>query len=345
MRTINYRFQGHLSDKIGENSRDTPDGCPTYLGALFNEFQSQGFEIHCPNKDKDAEDFKSLGKGIFKTFMQSQRVRSYEQIKFESFSDSAAMSIFEWRWIIYNKPESRKDWEDQYSLIVHSCLGAIPVYIFDLDHKLDFHDEKYLSYLEKQYGTRIKVIETSHFPEKKLLERISVPIPCWNFFFNEKPAKEKEFDLGYIGNDYERAETILKHIIPAVDSGINMQIAGKWTHNFRKDSIKWHGRVGIPDFNGIYQNSVGVPLMAKPSYYESGFVTARLHESLQFGSVPIGFKEHKGLHKEIPAVLIVDNLSELRWVIQYIKDSKYLREDVWNKVVENHSPKKFISCL
>jgi hypothetical protein len=108
--------------------------------------------------------------------------------------------------------------------------------------------------------------------------------------------------LGYIGSRYERDDTIDEWIKPITPAGTHRaKFWGKWEPaddvRERWPGITFAGRIGVRGFYEAYSRVATVPLLAKQSYYESGFITPRPWEAILFGTIPVGLRGHLGIEQ------------------------------------------------
>lgn len=357
---IGYFFNGYLSDKVSEKSKDSPDGNAWYSSSIIEELMKQGHEVYLLGIDKDKEDYTQYGNLIFDSFEKEKRMIAYHDSKkvnwkFDksicSITDAPDLDIIllEWRFPI----PGRNTLDDihienfQYDLLMQNYILEnynCPIIIFDLDYKISYADEQLLSKKDN-----IKIIETSVTPQKRLIPRISVNIPFWmsaDIIENTETSKYK--DLVYIGSRYERDRSIQQYLVPYS----NKELYAVWFYgNWRKykdkydelyidlnwRNIQYHSRVGHTEFKEVYSDSLCCPLLAKDEYYKNGFMTARIQECLYFGSIPIGFKEHLGINKYLPEDLIAEDFEDFYNKVQQLKllslsERNKFRKQLWKNL-------------
>jgi hypothetical protein len=354
---IGYFFNGYLSDKVSEFSKDSPDGNAWYSAAIIDEFLNQGHEVYLLGVDKDAADYTTYGDSIFNSFEKKKRVNVYKSAKYvewEFNKDKCNIKnlpqldfiLLEWRFPIPGRNTLEDVHTDnfQYDLLMQNYILQqynCPITIFDLDYKITLEDEHTL-----QNKKNIKIIETAINPTQKVIPRMSVDIPFWmhsDIIQNSQISKYK--DLVYIGSRYERDRSIEQYLVPYSQRELfKVWVYGNWrkytdkydelytTLNWR--DIQYHDRVGHTEFESIYSDSLCCPLLAKDEYYKNGFMTARIQECLYFGSIPIGFQEHLGIEKYLPESLIAKDFEDFYKKVQQLKslsifDRNKFRNTLW----------------
>jgi hypothetical protein len=164
----------------------------------------------------------------------------------------------------------------------------------------------------------------------------------------QHPLKAVEADrkISYVGSRYERDDVIDKWIKPLSDKWPQkIEFWGNWTaeYNFAEVKAKWpninyRDRITMKDFDKAYNGVAGCPLIAKQSYLDQGFVTARLWETLLFGTIPIGLGNHFGIDEYLPQDLIVTSAEELGNKIEWLsKMSIVEREGLSREIVDQIS--------
>lgn len=361
---IGYFFWGHLSDKLGENTKNTPDGNAWYSSSIIHELQKRKHNVFLLSIDRDKEDFNIFKEECFKSFEFKKRINVYKNSKWCKWNDTFSSLIefpkldillLEWRFLIQGRNdlelENSVNWQPdlkmQTILLNYYSKQKTKIIIFDLDYKLTIKDEEQLL---KQFSNNIFILETAKKIKQTILPRISVEIPFWiinsKIFKNKKVNKNKQ--IVYIGSNYEREDSINKYILPfSKENPFTCWFYGNWRNypeivekiycDLKWRDIQYHHRVGHSDFLEVYNDSICCPLLAKQEYYKNGFTTARIQECLYFGSIPIGFKEHYKIEEYLPKELIVSNFKELIKTINFIsnfsiKKRNNYREMLWNNL-------------
>jgi hypothetical protein len=326
---VGYHYWGFLGDHKLDNDGtelSTPDGNATYSANLIAALQLRGHDVYMMSKDRDMPAVDRLGlRENFRSHNQDVRSAAYGK---SILTNGVALPeldvlILEWRFPIpgrncsesdpirvhSDRPEGswssglgswQPDLKRQWELIGHYRKSVYTkVYVWDLDHKLTKEDECLLYNL---LGDRIAVLETSQEPKRGVLPRIRVEFPAWPETFLEHKTFPSlpEHAAAYIGSRYERDDVIDEWIAPLSKARPGaVRFYGKWDNDARErwPHIAYSGRITTSDFREAYRYASCVPLLAKRSYMDCGFVTPRPYEALIFGSLPIGFAGHLGIHR------------------------------------------------
>lgn len=356
---IGYFFWGHLTDKLGDISKNTPDGNAWYSSSIIYELNKRKHNVFGMSINRDKEDITEFGlKKCFNAFEQKKRISAYKSIDWVSWNDKynscnfpkLDILLIEWRFPIigrntednYNNNNWQPDLRMQNVLIDYYSKQNTKIIIFDLDYKITEEDEKLLLAKTKN----ILILETAIKTKKTLIERISIQIPFWMKSSKIKKCKKINIskNLVYIGSNYEREDSINKYIIPFSEKyPFTVLFYGNW-RNYKEVTeriyctLKWrdiqyHNRVGHIDFYNIYSDALCCPLLAKEEYYKNGFMTARIQECLYFGAIPIGVNSHEGIKKYLPKELIIQDSEDLEQIINKLKKlTKNERENYRKKL-------------
>jgi len=315
VKTIGLSFWGYL----GDNVADSPSGANFYLPSAIKELNKRGYKIYSLQEDRDGK----LNEPIkYENFMIKDRIDSYNLLNFVEGNDFPELDILyiEWRWPIegrntindIDKPSFTPDLIRQQEILDHYMNTNTKIVIWDQDYKITEVDEEKL-----MQNSNVKIVETSVIPRKILMERHRINVPFDFDVMSDiglNPVLSK--NIIYIGNNYEREDIIDKYMYPISEKfpGI-VKFYGNWRKypaEFERVSNKWPNidykdRITKADFEAVYRDSLCVPLLAKNDYLKNGFMTARLLESLYFGSLPIGFREFNGIDFYLLDELIVDS--------------------------------------
>lgn len=315
---IGYLFRGFLGDvKLDSdlNEVSTPDGNATYSWSIEHEANRRGYKLIPLGDNLDEPAAGQYGAELFSSFSKEKRAASYErmlrrgwaQLSNRMFPD-LDLVLVEWRWPIpgrntpadKGKPGYQNDLERQKEVLEVYGKRGTPIILWDLDHKLDFHDE---IELERKCNI-VGIIETARLPRHVYYTRTSVEPPTVTADMLQHDIDERtpSHHLGYIGSRYERDETIDKWIGPIAPANTHrVKFWGKWEPDdvvrARWPGVSFAGRIGVRGFKDAYSRVAAVPLLAKQSYYEHGFITPRPWEAIIFGSIPIGLNEHYGIDR------------------------------------------------
>lgn len=312
-----YSFWGFLGDEKFDSSLcklSTPDGNAFYSWSIIQALQNQGIDVQFIMPDRDCHGYFAFGKELFKSWATEKRESSYLRSKRLLYIDVNLRSeeclfrywdefkvydcdfiLHEWRMEIKGRNDidsiNNDNW--QPDLFLQNCLlkycqeRDIPLIIFDLDYKLN---EKQIAGLKK-----VAIIELGKKWESKNIHSRRVYIPFDFGSINEFDLKEKyKSKLVYIGNRYERDWCIDKYI-PVNQDGII--VYGNWNEGGRDSSSKWPSikfgkRLQTNEMHEVYSSSATTILFAKREYCDQGFMTARLIESIFYGSVPLFISEY-----------------------------------------------------
>ena len=366
---IGYSYWGLLGDykedKDG-NSLSTPDGNASYSWSIIYEAQKRGHTVWTMQEDRDLPAFKKYGKNNFSSFSQEKRFEAYCSTlpSRGGLLPDLDILLLEWRFLIPGRNDPRQsdlpgwqpDLKRQTDLLNYYGSLGVPIVIFDLDHKLDEDAERTLL---DSFGPIFTVFETSTKPLRTPIPRVRVEIP---FVISDllqislKPVDDKR-KMSYVGSRYERDDVIDEWIKPLSDRWPGqIEFWGNWTadYNFSEVQARWpninyRDRITMKDFDKAYNGTAACPLIAKKSYLKQGFVTARLWETLLFGTIPLGLASHTGIDQYLPQELIVKNADDLgnktEWLSQMnIEQREELRRVIVKKI-EFMDVKNFLDKL
>jgi hypothetical protein len=237
----------------------------------------------------------------------------------------------------------------QNAVITNAQQSKTPLVIFDLDYQFSEEDEN----LVKPH----KTIEQGLYPKRN---HTTVYIPFNIDELNQFPTLciNENTHLAYIGNFYNREIDFNTKILPYAQKhpgkvvlvGNYMKEALKY---FRDENpgINFQDRIGFDKFRQFYSSAIAVPLLATEEYKAHGHMTARLLETLLFGSIPLGFSDFKGIETWLPDDLIVDvnNVDKdledkiLRLRNMGIITRMELRNDLIKRIGVKHDVKNFVN--
>lgn len=322
---IGYLFRGYLADvKMDErgNEVSAPDGNATYSWSIEHECDRRGYKLIPLGPNLDAPAVSRMDSQAFSAFSMVKRTNSYERMLrngWAKLSDKAFpeldLLLVEWRWPIpgrntpddLGKPGYQDDLDRQEKVLRHYSDIGVPIVVWDLDHKLTPDDEHRWSMVGSGGGPSI--IETSIVPSRQLYERNRVEPPTVVSDLLQHPMVDRmpTHHFGYIGSRYERDETIDEWLKPICPMNTHRaKFWGKWEPadevKERWPGITFMGRIGVKGFYDAYSRVATVPLLAKKSYYETGFITPRPWEALLFGTLPVGLACHRGIEQYVPHV-------------------------------------------
>lgn len=378
MKKIGYSFWGFLADiKKDKNlfELSTPDGNAFYSWSIINVFVNHGFEIVQIMPDRDKPFVDEVGADAFSAFSREKRFNAYlltEKIDYLSFAKDYVFSVWdktikdctfilhEWRMKVQGRNEceniGKDGWQPdlliQEYLLEYCNINNIKLMIFDLDYKISFA-EKF------NFTDNVSIIELGTASAVEPFGGIKVYIPFDFSEINQFSINECcENDLVYVGNRYERDWCIDKYIA-GINDELKIVIHGNWLESGRDSADRWKmlkfgKRLQTKDMHNAYSSSVCTILLAKMNYCVYNFMTARIIESIFYGSVPLficeygeeTIKEYAGVYYDL---LTVKNADEVARKIRYIKENNlkaeiicYLRkrlafmdaENFYNKIKE-----------
>lgn len=352
---IGYLFRGFLGDiKLGPDMQEvsTPDGNATYSWSIEHEAHRRRYQLIPLGPNLDAPAASKFGAGLFASFSKDKRVASYERMLRRGWSKLSDrlfpdldLVIVEWRWPIpgrntlqdKGKPGYQNDLERMREVLeVYSDRGT-PIIVWDLDHKFTIDDAE-------EWEGAVKVIETATLPRRRSsimpATRVEPPTVTADLLQHDIDEQMPSHHLGYIGSRYERDETIDKWILPIAPANTHrVKFWGKWEPDAEVKSrwpgVAFAGRIGVRGFRSAYSRTAAVPLLAKDSYYRSGFITPRPWEAVLFGSVPIGLSDHVGIDQYCEYVATTpEHLLEIATWMRTISPMRrrVLREDAAHRL-------------
>ncbi|HIP33781.1 MAG TPA: hypothetical protein EYG89_03415 [Bacteroidia bacterium] len=302
---IGISFWGFLSDGI----RDTPDGGRIHRLPFLKALIDRGNMIFVLQKNRDA--------------LETNHIINIKGLFFSDVYPNIDVLLIEYRWEIKGRNtkedkhllEYTPDLERQEKLIAH-YKHKIPIIIWDKDLKL------------KENMLEFTVVENTLLLSKNRFQLL--------FSYDELLQKkainnlkkyqflERENELIYIGNQYERDETFDKYINVTGNFLKTLPIVyGNWTkykeryhQNIEKFRyVVFKDRLAYKDINTVYSKAFCTVLIAPSCYYKKGQITQRIFESISNLTIPFVPKEYQGINS-----IIVDEL--------FVSDG----EDVANKI-------------
>jgi len=333
-----WGFQGDVKIGPGGEELSTPDGNATYTWSLIWEMQKRGHTVYAMQEDRDWHGFRRWGSGLFGSFSQEKRTSAYTNIK-NTFGSSEILPnldvlLIEWRFpipgrnceinketgeILFPEHESQRGLLDekyqrdlfrQTQILHHYKQSHTRIIFWDLDHKLTKADE--IRWMPDA------IFETSTSPLELSKKRVSVepPFNIPDLLQHPTIPQDPNRKLVYIGSRYERDDIIDEWIKPVSEEYQNqVEFHGKWDDEakVRWPNIKMGQRCTVRDFQGLYASACAVPLLAKKSYLETGFITPRVWEALLFGTLPVGLGTAKGIEKY--TTLIANDSSNMKEIV------------------------------
>ena len=313
---IAYSFWGFLADiKLDENYNEisTPDGNAFYSWSIIRELKKRNHDVIAIMPDRDVYSVNKFGKEAFSAWCTDKRYLAYCDLQKINYSDidwkSATKEklfaiwndydvdkcdavLHEWRMTIKNRNDmssrTEKNWQPDYfiqSCLIEYCkLNKIKMIVFDLDYKLcigDIHDFMHIIELGKKW-------EMSVYPST----RVYIPFDFSSInYFDIVSSRRCSSDLVYIGNRYERDWCIDKYLPD------KCTVYGNWKEACRDSEVRWpnidfRNRIQLRDMRNAYSDAVCTILLAKEEYCRHSFMTARIIESIFYGSLPLFIEEY-----------------------------------------------------
>lgn len=368
---VGYSFWGFLGDtKYDSNYAElsTPDGNAFYSWSIIKEFLNRGMDTICVMPDRDAYGYKLEGENLFSAWCKDDRNFAYSKSKHYTIEqllensdvkktynldfadiydmwDSLGLCdcdfiLHEWRMEVPgrndmdSKIKCKEGWQPdlymQMCLIEYTRAHKIPLIIFDLDYKLD------LSLLKDLPHIHVIELGFKNVDHKKCTT-IEIPFDFShiNDFDILDIADNYKSNLVYVGNRYER-DWCIDAYIPNVLSDVT--VYGNWNESGRDSKTRWPAikfgaRLQTRDMREVYSTSVATVLLAKEEYCKHKFMTARILESIFYGTVPLFIEEYgKGCivkyAGKYASLLTVKNKVDVIDRIIRLKLSPSLRKDV-----------------
>lgn len=351
---IGYLFHGFLGDiKLDQNGTEvsTPDGNATYSWSIEHECNKRGYKLIPLGENLDAPAASLLGENLFSAFSNEKRSSGFERMlrfgwtkRSDKLFPDLDLVLIEWRWPIpgRNTPDDRssvnfqRDLDRQSEVMEYYSDHDVPIVVWDLDHKLD---TAYTT-LWKKHSAKISVIETAVTP-RRLATRVEPPFVMDDLLQHPIDRRMATHHIGYIGSRYERDDTIDEWIKPITPRHTHRaKFWGKWEPaedvKIRWPGVTFAGRVGVAGFRSAYSRVSAVPLLAKQSYYDTGFITPRVWEAILFGSIPIGLRCHNGISQYVDWIAntpeqLLEHARTIRTVSPFRRE--VLREEAAHKLL------------
>ena len=356
---IGYSFWGSLADVKMKDHKlvSTPDGNATYSSVIINQLQSEGHTVYRLQENRDAEIVAKRGANAFLSFCQEERYEAYKCLINCPYSfPKLDLILFEWRMPVPGR-NTMDDMElvtfepdllRQIQLLSHYA-GKAKIVVFDLDYKLEMRDEVLFD----------DVIELGY--KRGIEHHVDIPVfPMALYEYADMSSithVPKTKSVTYIGNRYERDDSIDMYLVPLASLGYDVNLYGNWIERGRDSKTRWpqlrfHPRAQLCDFRSILYETSVVPLLLKDEYYEHGFMTARIIETLVFGSVPALPSKFLNAHEWLPKELIFTTVEELALIIEKSHDVRWkalvmsrARDMVFNRCDPALFTKRLLSCL
>lgn len=278
-----------------------------------------------------------------------RRILSY----MESHYSDMEFILHEYRMLIPGRNDYNSvlnlDWQPDY--LIQQCIFDFCIkthkklILFDLDYKMDYNVYHYL----RDQGCSVTVFDlgmkwiiySNCYPytinNKVSVRQVCIPFDFKNINYFSSNYLARFYNLTYIGNRYERDWCIDKYIPNTLDKCI---IYGNWLEGGRDSKERWPNlyfgeRLQTKHMRDVYVNSVATILLAKKEYCKFGFMTARIIESIFYGTVPLFIEEYgAGMIKEYAGnyadFLTVKNGMD---VCRKVEDLKNISGGAWINII------------
>jgi hypothetical protein len=282
--------------------------------------------------DRDAAYIDRVGSAGFLSYATHDRYKAYCSMinRGDEFPDLDVL-ILEWRFPISGRntgisradPAYQPDLDIQ-NLLISKYKGKAMIIAFDLDYKMGPSDDSTVDY----------VIELGF--KRGDPHHVEIPFDFAHIHdFDILPPRQNS--IVYVGNRYERDWAVDKYLAN-MPSDVDVKLYGNWTEGGRDSvtrwpSIKFGGRLHPSEFREAVAHSSLTPLLLKKEYCDNGFMTARLIESLYFGTMPVVVEEfktdlvYKGLNY-LEYEFCVHDADELRALAKKLSDHDYRRNAI-----------------
>lgn len=236
--------------------------------------------------------------------------------------------LFIWRWLMHPSYRDRNDaYLTQCGLLDECQLTGVPNIICDLDHKISSAD-----LLSRLGDYRKTILVAPELFPRKGFRKLLFPNPYKMMEPDWKTPTSREFDLVYVGNNYERWEQFVKYVAPLPKLGIMTAAFGNWLEPGPDresplavmeiaEGIFFGGRVSNNEVVATLRRGSSTIHLAKESYCQTGFVTMRWAEAAAAGIMSLLPAEFRNAIPEFSRS-IVRNAEEL--AVQEIMTGKFL---------------------
>lgn len=315
MKKAGYSFWGFLADvKLDANYNElsTPDGNAFYSWSIIQALQNKNYEVLTIMPDRDQYAVSKYDRDAFSAWATDKRYSAYSKCHHLNYDDINREKIFdawdccelyecefilhEWRMLIPGRNDLTMSrdidtWQPDYflqlCLLDYCALHDIHLFIFDLDYKLVYDDIKDMR--------NVTILELGNKWSYFNAETVYIPFDFSSINeFDPASVDDREYDLVYVGNRYERDWCINKYIPESLDKCI---IYGNWKESGRDSETRWPllkfgKRLQLRDMHNAYNTSVCTILFAKREYCKYHFMTARIIEAVFYGCIPLFIEEY-----------------------------------------------------
>ncbi len=283
------------------------------------------------------EEFKKRGHSL--VLVQDRREAvPYPGVTYESVEvPEVDVAYFEWRWPMARNSGPNPvdtDWSRQTQLMNEYHKRGTPIIVFDTDMKIRPEDE----FRWNRMIIGEPTVSHSHILRKRIrLNWVTDFVPYY-----DTPVSPIAYC--YLGNNYERTDQFLKYYgacaVELRDRGIQTLVHGNWLERsserespeeiLRKfKCVDFGPRLSYRDGMRMMANSICTTNLAKKEYYEHGFVTSRIYESILTGIPCLTPVEHKHLAPVGLGDWLIDSPNDVIGKVTYLKGmSQEARRDL-----------------
>lgn len=226
---------------------------------------------------------------------------------YEEYFGDIQFILHEYRMLIPGRNDIdsvfNEEWQPDYliqeCLFEYCCKEQKRLILFDLDYKLDYNVYRDL----RRGGCPAVIFELGTKWQRTYadiengieIRKVYIPFDFDSIdYFDILPKEKRQQNLIYVGNRYERDWCIDKYIPENLN---RCTIYGNWLEGDRDSAEVWSRlnfgrRLQTGDMASVYQDSLSTILLAKAEYCEYGFMTARIVESIFYGTVPFFIEEY-----------------------------------------------------
>lgn len=249
----------------------------------------------------------------------------------------------EWRWPMARNSGPNpieKDWTRQVELLTEYQRRGTPTIVFDTDMKIRPEDEFRWN---KMIIGEPTISHSQQIRKRIRLNWVTDFVPYYD-------TPESPLRYCYLGNNYERTDQFLKYYgSPAIelrDYGIQTLVHGNWLERSperespeeilrRFKCVDFGTRLSYKDGMKMMSDSICTTNLAKKEYYEHGFITSRIYESILTGIPCLTPVEHKHLAPVGLGDWLVGSSDDVvRKVVAFRGMSRESRRDIVGKQLE-----------
>lgn len=322
---IAYGFWGELIKP------DTAGGTATTLFSavgerhlLVEEFTKRGHELILVHERREAEPYPGV---------------QYEAVEVPDVD----VCYLEWRWPMPRNSGPNpvdSDWVRQSQLLTEYQKRGTPVIVFDTDMKIRPEDE---------FRWNKMIIGEPTVDHSKILRK-RIQLNWVTDFVPYYDTPERPISYCYLGNNYERTDQFLKYYgAPAIelrDYGIQTLVHGNWLERSsdrespeeilkKFKGVDFGTRLSYKDGMKMMSNSICTANLAKKEYYEHGFITSRIYESILTGIPCLTPIEHKHLASVGLGDWLIDSPQDVvRKVVTLGRMTREARRDIVDQQLE-----------